>query len=87
MKQEYHSNAVTNIHIRKQIQESSLKNTELAENFNTSVTTISKWKNSTSLQDTLKIKVYVFTFYISVAKQCFVEACKHSPDNIVSVTI
>ena len=26
MKQEYHSNAVTNLHIRKQIKESSLKN-------------------------------------------------------------
>lgn len=42
MKQEYHSNAVTNIYIREQIQKSSLRNFELAENYNTSVTTISK---------------------------------------------
>jgi DNA-binding transcriptional regulator YiaG len=45
MKQEYHANAVTNLHIRKQIKESSLKDIELAEAFNTSIATISKWKN------------------------------------------
>jgi len=45
MKQEYHSNALTNLHIRKQIKESSSTNFELADMFNTSVTTISKWKN------------------------------------------
>jgi len=51
MKQEYHSNALTNLHIRKQIKESSLKNFELADMFNTSVTTISKWKNRMELED------------------------------------
>jgi transposase InsO family protein len=51
MKQEYHTNAVTNLHIRKQIKESSLKNFELAEAFNTSVATISKWKNRQELED------------------------------------
>jgi len=51
MKQEYHSNAVTNLHIRKQIKESSLKNIELAETFNTSVATISKWRNRQELED------------------------------------
>ena len=51
MKQEYHSNAVTNLHIRKQIKESSLTNFELAGMFNTSVTTISKWKNREELED------------------------------------
>ncbi|MGC9375661.1 MAG: DDE-type integrase/transposase/recombinase [Bacteroidales bacterium] len=51
MKQEYHTNAVTNLHIRKQIRESSLKNFELAETFNTSVATISKWKNRQKLED------------------------------------
>jgi len=35
MKQEYRSNTVTNIHIRKQIKESYLKNIELADTFNT----------------------------------------------------
>jgi len=51
MKQEYHSNAVTNLHIRKQIKESSLTNFELANMFNTSVTTISKWKNREEPED------------------------------------
>lgn len=51
MKQEYHSNAVTNLHIRKQIQETSATNFELAAIFNTSVATISKWKNRKELED------------------------------------
>jgi predicted RNA-binding protein with PIN domain len=51
MKQEYHTNAVTNLHIRKQIKESSLKNIELAGTFNTSVATISKWRNRQELED------------------------------------
>lgn len=51
MKQEYHTNAVTNLHIRKQIKESSLKNFKLAKAFNTSVATISKWKNRQELED------------------------------------
>ena len=51
MKQEYHTNAGTNLHICKQIKKSSLKNIELAETFNTSVATISKWRNRQELQD------------------------------------
>jgi len=44
-------NAVTNIHIRNEIKESSLTNFELSEKFNISETTISKWKNRNSLYD------------------------------------
>jgi len=51
MKQEYHSNAVTNLHIRSQIQESNLTNFELANKYNTSEVTISKWKNRKILAD------------------------------------
>ena len=51
MKQEYHSNAVTNLHIRSQIQESDLTNFELANKYNTSEVTISKWKNREDLAD------------------------------------
>ena len=51
MKQVYHANAVTNLHIRNQIKESSLKNIALAETFNTSVATISKWRNRQELED------------------------------------
>jgi len=36
MKQEYHSNAVTNLHNRRQIKKSSLKNYELANLYNES---------------------------------------------------
>jgi len=51
MKQEYHSNAVTNVHIRNQIKESILTNVELASKYDTSVATISKWKNRKGLSD------------------------------------
>jgi len=51
MKQEYHSNAVTNIHIRREINGSNLSNSELAGQFNISQTTVSKWKNRELLQD------------------------------------
>ena len=51
MKQEYHSNAVTNLHIRKQIKESNLKNEELSVAFKTSISTISKWRNRSVFVD------------------------------------
>lgn len=51
MKQMYHSNAVTNIHIRSDIYGSNLKNSEIAEKFNISQATVSKWKNREILQD------------------------------------
>jgi transposase-like protein len=51
MQQVYHSNAVTNVHIRRQIKESSLTNFQLAKTFHTSPATISKWKNRETCQD------------------------------------
>ncbi len=51
MKQEYHSNAVTNLHIRNQIKKSILTNVELASKYNTSVVTNSKWRNREELSD------------------------------------
>ena len=51
MQQVYHPNAVTNIHIRRQIKESSLTNVELAQTFHTSPATISKWKNRETCED------------------------------------
>lgn len=46
MQQSYHSNAVTNIHIREQIQKySEVSNEELALQYNTSCQTVSKWRN------------------------------------------
>jgi len=51
MKQRYHSNAVTNIHIRTQIKESALTNIELVNRFNISESTVSKWKHREVLAD------------------------------------
>ena len=51
MKQEYHSNAVTNIHIRNDINGSQLKNSEIAEKFNISQATVSKWKKREKFED------------------------------------
>lgn len=51
MKQAYHSNAVTNIHIRSEINSSNLKNFEIAEKYNISEATVSKWKNSEDFKD------------------------------------
>ncbi len=51
MKQVYHSNAVINLHIRREIRNSNFTNLELATKFNTSVATISKWKNRKKLTD------------------------------------
>ena len=51
MKQEYHSNAVTNLHNRRQIKKSSLTNFELANLYNTSTTTISKWRHRVNIED------------------------------------
>ena len=51
MKQVYHSNAVTNIQIRSIIYSSNLKNSQLAEKYNISETTVSKWKNRKDFED------------------------------------
>lgn len=45
MPQIYHANAKTNINIRQQIQLTSQNNKVLAQQFNTSPQTVSKWKN------------------------------------------
>jgi len=52
MQQIYHSNAKTNVNIRKQIQNnSSISNAALAQQFNISRQTVSKWKNRNFVQD------------------------------------
>ena len=51
MKQKYHSNAVTNVHIRNEINGSKLKNFEIAEKLNISEATVSKWKNRIDFKD------------------------------------
>lgn len=51
MKQEYHSNATTNVHIRLDINKSNLTNLELANKFGISEPTISKWKNRDKFED------------------------------------
>lgn len=51
MKQQYHSNASTNIHLRLELSKSNLTNSELAVKYNISETTVSKWKNRESFED------------------------------------
>ena len=51
MKQEYHSNASTNVHVRLEISKSNLTNLELANKYNISEPTVSKWKNRENFED------------------------------------
>jgi len=55
MKQGYHSNAVTNLHIRSQIKDSNSTNLELTNRHNTSEIAISKWK-FINTSDFLRVK-------------------------------
>ena len=51
MKQEYHSNASTNIHLRLELSKSNLTNSELAGKYNISEPTVRKWKNRAIFED------------------------------------
>ena len=51
MLQVYHSNARTNQHVRGIIQNSDLTNAELADKYNVSIGTISKWRNRDFTED------------------------------------
>lgn len=51
MKQTYHSNATTNLHIREQINNSNLNNYQLAQKYNISQNTVSKWKKRKDFKD------------------------------------
>jgi len=45
MKQSYHSNATTNVHLRSEINQSNLSNVDLSLKYKVSTNTISKWKS------------------------------------------
>ena len=51
MKQAYHANASTNIHMRLEISKSNLTNSKLAIKYNISEATVSKWRNRNILED------------------------------------
>jgi len=51
MKQTYHSNATTNVHIRCEIKTSNLPMNQLATQYNVSENTILKWKDREELYD------------------------------------
>jgi transposase InsO family protein len=51
MKQSYHSNATTNVHVRGEIQKSFSTQAHLASQFSVSKKTISKWSKRTGLED------------------------------------
>ncbi len=50
MKQVYHSNSTTNVHIRSQINKDKGSCYQLAEKYGVSKNTIFKWKNRTNLK-------------------------------------
>jgi len=51
MQQVYHSNAMTNINIRQQIQTSDSRNEDISVRFGVSVQTVSKWSNRDFTED------------------------------------
>ena len=51
MRQAYHSNAKTNQHLRKIIQNSDLTNVQLADKDNVNIKTIAKHKNRDFIED------------------------------------
>ena len=51
MKQVYHSNATTNVRLRKEINKSSGTYLEISEKFGVSENTVKKWKNRESFED------------------------------------
>lgn len=51
MKQVYHSNAVTNVRLRCEINNSKLSNKELTHKYGVSDKTINKWKNRDVFED------------------------------------
>jgi len=51
MKQEYHSNACTNVHIRSEIQNSKITNSELSSRFFISTKTVRKWRKRLFTKD------------------------------------
>jgi len=51
MKQNYHSNATTNVHLRQKIQKSNLTNIDLSLRYGVSTKTIFKWRHRTEFKD------------------------------------
>ena len=51
MKQIYHSNATTNLHLRTEISNSTATNLELSKKYDISINTIQKWKNRDCFED------------------------------------
>ena len=51
MAQQYHLNAKTNVHFRKEINKSNLTQKAMAENYQVSMPTIAKWRKRDSLED------------------------------------
>lgn len=51
MKQVYHTNATTNLHIRSEISNSYKNNMELASQYNISTSTVNKWRKRTVFED------------------------------------
>ncbi len=77
MKQHYHSNAVTNVHIRNEFKKSSLTNFQLSTVYNTSTTTISKWRNRENLEDKSS-RPHKITYVLTALEQALVVSIRKS---------
>ncbi|WP_408038447.1 DDE-type integrase/transposase/recombinase, partial [Tenacibaculum amylolyticum] len=62
----YHSNATTNAHLRKEIQQSTLTSNKLSEKYKISLSTVKKWRNrdyTTDRSSKPKTVHYSLTYY------------------------
>ena len=71
MQQVYHSNAMTNINIRHQIQTSSSSNEDISLRFGVSSQTVSKWKNRNFTND-ISSKPHNIEYGLSELEQALV---------------
>jgi transposase-like protein len=77
MQQIYHLNAMTNINIRQQIQNSTLSNEDNSSRFGVSKQTVSKWKNREFTQD-LSSRPHNIEYGLSELEQALVISLRSS---------
>lgn len=88
MRQVYHSNATTNVHIRCEIKKSNLPINQLIEKYNVSENTIRKWKNRDDVHDRSS-RPYTIYYSLSEIEQEIIKSVRKSTwmplDEIVEI--
>jgi DNA-binding transcriptional regulator YiaG len=77
MKQEYHSNASTNIHLRLEINKINLTNLVLANKFGISEPTVSKWKDRENFEDKSS-KPHTIHYALNVLEKTLISLIRQS---------